>query len=568
MHGWGLFLVVSLVVGCTSGGDRGGPSGTRDAGPGDGGGVITGRCDRMVDSDGDGLFDDYETTDDIDGDGMGNHLDTDSDGDGIGDLEEGGMRGGCAALNTDGADFADYQDNDSDNDGLSDREERERYATDPRSSDSDGDGFDDLAEIATESDPLDPADGIPPEDFYVVLPYLDPPVIRELRFGTTIRKADVHFMMDRTGSMTEEEAQLRVGLSGLVDRITTTIPDLGVGVAGFSDFPVECSMCCVDVPIIGRMCGLPYGQPEDRPYTHIIDITTDRAEMQRGVDMLRADLGGATWASSTEALYQAATGAGIGTWVPPKTCVAVPDEEGIRYGYPCFRPGALPILVVLTDTSSRNGPMTNPEDDYRNSEFPADARPHTYLQTLDELRRIGARTFGVISGEEISSPTPEAQFREWATQTGTVDSTGAPIFFRIAPDGTGLTDRVAEAIEMLAGETPQDLTTTTRDGADFPERADPIDARNFIKAIRPARAFDSAGTEIPPEVLMRDDTTFYGVTPGTLVSFDVTFENDFVMPAATAQVFRATIIVLGNSVAELDSREVIIVVPTGSAPLI
>ena len=107
----------------------------------------------------------------------------------------------------------DYLDNDSDNDGLSDREETERYETDPLNPDSDGDGYIDVAEVATQHDPNDRNDGIPEDDYYVVLPYRGDAQERELRFGTTVRQADVFFMMDRTASMREEVARLKALLA-------------------------------------------------------------------------------------------------------------------------------------------------------------------------------------------------------------------------------------------------------------------------------------------------------------------------------------------------------------------
>jgi len=559
----GVAALMLFVPSCSTGDDR--PHGVRDGGPDS---AIVERCDTMTDADADGMFDDFEGTTDPDGDGIANYLDGDSDGDGLNDAVEHGPGGGCTARNSDGDALPDYLDNDSDNDGLGDREESETYFTDPLRADSDGDGFDDLSEVATMHDPLDMTSRLADDDFYVVLPYESAAVERDLRFGSRVRKADVFFMMDRTGSMTQEVDALRAGLDSLVTRITADIPDIGVGVGGFSDFPVDCSACCMDVPILGRVCS-PYGVAEDLPFTLISTITTDLAEMRAAVGRLRADLGGATWASSNEALYQAATGEGIAPWVPPQTCVAIPDEEGMRTGYPCFRPGALPIMVVLTDTSSRNGPGTNPADDYQDADFSSfPSRPHTYTQTLTALGGIGARVFGVISGTEITAPTPAAQFREWATMTGTIDAGGAPIFFMISPDGTGLTDSVAGAIRQLAGETPQDINTRVQDGEDFPASVGPVDAGQFIKAITPLRAFDMAGTEIPDPPLMRDDTTFHSVAPGTTLEFRVRFLNDFQPPINTAQVFRAKIFVVGNGVADLDVHEVVIVVPAGSAPLI
>ena len=62
-----------------------------------------------LDSDGDGIPDSVEGTDDTDGDGIPNYLDTDSDDDGIPDSEEG-------TDDTDGDGIPDYLDPDSDGD--------------------------------------------------------------------------------------------------------------------------------------------------------------------------------------------------------------------------------------------------------------------------------------------------------------------------------------------------------------------------------------------------------------------------------------------------------------------
>ena len=58
-----------------------------------------------------------------------------------------------------------------------------------------------------------------------------------------------------------------------------------------------------------------------------------------------------------------------------------------------------------------------------------------------------------------------------------------------------------------------------------------------------------------------DTTTFYGVNPSTVVTFRVDFNNDFHPATEVAQVFRATIVVLGRALAEVDRRDVFIVVP-------
>ena len=530
----------------------------------DGGGPVEGRCDSTADADADGLYDDFETSTDWDRDGLPNAADTDSDGDGIGDIDEAGSLGGCRARNSDDDAVPDYLDNDSDNDGLSDREERERYFTDPLNPDSDGDGFIDVAEVATGHDPSSAADGIPDGDFYVVLPFEGPAQERDLRFGTRIRQADVFFMMDRTGSMTGEVDQLKSSLDRIVPEMTARLTDVGVGFGGFAGFGGPGSGGCTS--ILG-MTTCDDGPSGDVPFNLYGVITTDVARMRSDLARLEADQGGNNWATSNEALYQAATGMGIAPWLGPQRCPAVPDEASPRYGYPCFRPGSLPIMVVLTDTSSRNGPLTDGVSGgtYTPSNFTMGPAPHTYAQTRSELTRIGARVIGVLSGTEISRPTPQAQFEAWARDTGTVDASGAPIVLNISSSGAGLGDSVIEAVRVLSEETPQSVGAVARDGEDVPAEVGPVDATLFVKAITPVQQLEAGVPTVTcPDPMRCDDTQFSRVIPGDTVEFRVRFDNDFQRPRATAQVFRATIVVLGNGVAALDERQVVIVVPAGS----
>lgn len=561
-------LALASIAGCTEGDGR---TGGRDAGPGGPeGGTIERRCDSTTDSDGDGLYDDFEGMEDWDGDGVPNHLDDDSDNDGIPDAEESGALGGCAARNSDDDALPDYLDNDSDNDGLSDRDERERYRTDPYDDDSDGDGFIDVAEVATGHDPLDPADGIPEDDFYVILPFEGPAQERDLRFGTTVRQADVFFMMDRTGSMTGEVSRLKSSLSTIVPEMTMRLTDVGVGFGGFAGFggPAAGRMCTTLPPPFGEVCTDGEGGASDVPFNLYGVITTSLPQMTADLAMMQADQGGANWASSNEALFQAATGNGVAPWLPRQSCAVVPDEEGMRYGYPCFRPGSLPIMIVLTDTSSKNGPHTESVSGgtYDPATFTM-GRPATYSQTLAELQRIGARVIGVLSGTEITNPTPRQQFETWARETGTVNAAGNPIVFEIGSDGTGLDTSIVEAIRILAEETPQDISGTAHDGDDFPPEVGPVDATQFIKAITPTRQLEMGVPTVTCPMASRcDDIYFYDVAPGDVVEFRVRFENDFQRPRASTQLFHATIVVLGNGVAELDERDVVIIVPAGSVP--
>ncbi len=561
----GTLAIAAALAGCQVGGLRRGDGGVSGADARE-----IRHCTTTTDTDVDGIYDELESNDDFDGDGTPNAMDTDSDGDGYPDATEHGTTAGCTAADTDADGYFDFVDLDADGDGLSDEEERTRYFTDPLNADSDGDGYTDLAEAATGRDPNDSTSRIPDDAYYVVLPYEGAAVERDLVFGTTVRKADVFFMMDRTGSMTGEVDELKSSLSTIVPQMAESIPDLGVGFGGFAGFggPAAGTQC-ETLPIVGEVCTEGEGDPDDTPFHLYSVITTDRAQMVRDIAPLAADQGGATWASSNEALFQAATGAGVAPWVPPQSCTTVPDERGSRYGYPCFRPGALPIMVVMTDTSSKNGPLTAGVDGgtYDPSDFTM-GRPRTYTQALTALQGIGARVIGVLSGTEVSNPSPQQQFQTWARETGTVDASGAPILFNINGDGTGLDSSIVEAIRTLAEETPQDISAAIRDGEDRPDGIGPVDAGLFVKAITPVSLFDGSGTLSCPQAGLCDEQRFYGVTPGSTVTFRLRFLNDFQEPRSFAQVFLATVVVLGNGVAELDQHEVIIVVPSGSVPIL
>jgi hypothetical protein len=519
-------------------------------------------CEDATDQDGDTIADQHEGTSDTDGDTIPNREDTDSDDDGYTDAQEAGDGDICTPpANHDDDSIPDYLDADSDNDGLSDAEER-RYATDPYDTDSDGDGHSDLAEVVTGHDPNDITDTIPSDDFYMILPFEGDPQERMLEFRSNLRKADVYFVMDTTGSMTEEASNLASGLRAMFPQLQAAIPDVGIGAGYFEDFPVNCGPC----PVI---LGIPtcYGMPENVPYYNVQNITTDIDTAQAGTDVLRshAGVGGCNWASSLEALYQIATGAGISPFITPQACPLIPDDTCHRIGYPCFRCGALPIVVVLTDTASRQGPGTsgpNTNDGYYDVDFPAE-RPHTYEATLNELLNIGARVFGVISGEEAGDPN--LQFRQWATDTGTVNPDGTPIFFSIPSDGSMVTSSIVDAIEAIAGGTPQDVDAVAEDQVpdDPTQYYSEVNATEFIVSIVATECTLEDGSPATCEI-SPDGTTFLDVPPGYRVRFTVTFRNTTVHEIGSAQVYRATITVRGNHVASLDEREVIIIIPASS----
>ena len=504
----------------------------RDEPPGDTDGDTT--PDRSdIDDDGDALLDTEEfgdgpTARDTDGDTIPDYRDTDSDGDGIGDAVEG-------LADTDGDLIADFRDTDSDNDGLPDGEEELLRGTNRLAADSDGDGFDDLSEVALGTDPMDPDSVPPPDTFYFVLPFEDPtgPKTQDFSFETTLIMADVFFLIDTTGSMGEEIANLLTGLTDVViPGILRSIPDVALGVARFEDFPVA-----------------PYGEPGNRVYELEQQMTTDYVRIYDAISALRVYRGGDIPESHVPALYAAASGEAVGIYSAP--FISDPTTPGTgRIGGVGFRADSLPIFVLITDAPFHNDLAGTAADLYDPTRLNPGTPNIRYPQALASLLTIGARVIGV------ASPGGRSDLEDIAIDTGTVDTAGTPIVFDVGADGSGLSDGLVTAIANLASGTPQDVDTLLED-----DPSDAVDATLFIQSVVPV----SADPPAPTGFSHLDGTTFYGVIPGTMVTFRVTAFNDFREHGPTSQVFRCLLVVRGNGVARLDEHDVIILIPAQGA---
>lgn len=525
-------LGLALAGGGCTGARHGGVRGDRDGGTirRDGGGIT---CSG-VDSDGNGIDDAF------DGAGLGN---PDDDADGIPDSVEAGTGGLCNPRDSDGDFTPDFQDTDSDNDGVLDVDEI-AHGTDPTLTDTDGDGYTDLVEITAGTNPTDPTSMVAPTDFFVVLPYGGDHVPRPLRFGTNISKADIYFLIDTTGSMQSAINDVNSSLISITSAVAGLVHDAQFGVGHFDDFPYS---------PYGDSSG--YAGRPDKPYQHLVDITADLGTVNSALS-LTANAGADTPESDTAAIYLTATGTSmtysddsVGTgFIPPKSCPSIPDEMGARRGYPCFRPGALPIIVVVTDSPWHNG--SDPSNDYSGI-----VGPVSFTQAINAMNDIGARFIGANVGWAGAG----ADMNAMATATGSVRADGTPLVFTGAASTTS--SQIIEGITSLVGGTPQDVSTRTENVAGNPDN---FDATQFIKSIIPFEGYAPSGASGPnPGVTYtsKDATTFYQVIPGTQVEFTIDFWND-VRPTPThTEIHQAKIIVVGNGVADLDFRNVYIVVP-------
>jgi hypothetical protein len=325
-------------------------------------------------------------------------------------------------------------------------------------------------------------------------------------------------------------------------------------------------------------CGAGFGgggvdRGKDHAFNSLQPITDDDDAVFDAVDLLDQPMGCGNDGSESyvEALYQAAVGDGIESggaepYAPAVECPDILDEPEARIGGACFRPGALPIILLFGDNDFHNGPPDGSYDPYNIPD--ADPQPHTWPEAIDALEAIGARVIGLTAATEDfcggggfgggagAGCESFNHMCDTAEATGTVNADG-PLCFHYDSTGAGLDDQIVEAIQELAQNVPQDVSTTTEDGA-----GDLVDARGFIKDITTVSA------EPPGGISGMDEHVFFDVQPGTRVEFRVDFYNDFVPEEADPQLFPATIVVLGNGVARLDERRVLIQVPSLTGELI
>jgi hypothetical protein len=403
--------------------------------------------------------------------------------------------------------------------------------------DSDGDGIPDVADMCPGPGAFLAADGSCYGDlfFYHQLPFGGPAVISAAPISLQLRTADVYVMMDTTGSMGGELNRLRTDLTtgtflpgcgnGILGAIRCTIPDAWFGVANFDDVPYY-----------------PYGDPGygDQILGQRTDITATLASAQAGVNSLGLHYGVDGPEGNVVAMWAGVTGNGVSGYLAPRTnCPAG------RWGYPCFRPGTIPIMIQITDAPFHNGPPDiNGSYDYAP---PIAALVPTWTQVVNALNARDMRVMTVqscgswgnsycLQGERVA--------RALGNATGSLGSAGTPYVFRINADGTGMTSTIVNAVRDLANYSRMDVSARASG-----------DTAGFTQSISAVSWGVGSCTGIS------GGTVFTQCLPGTQVNFNVQFRNTTVMPTMVAQVFTFYIEIVGDGTVILARIPVRIVVP-------
>ena len=559
------------------------------------------------DTDFDGIPDPYDADDDNDGalsraegaldtdsDGLPSWADPDSDNDGWLDGEEIdplGLGNVLLAPDTDNDNAPDHEDVESDSDGIRDRDERgcANNSSERANPDSDGDGISDLIERAfrgpdDQNQACDPAEGITDNvDFFFTLPFNGDTEQQTLNFSAAVRKGDVAFNMDTTGSMGGSISGLQASLRGtLIPQLGTAIEDVGFAVSSFDDFP----------------CGGWGSAGLDFPFQLRQRITTDPVAAQAGVNLLTTHSGNDIPESGIESLFQIATGNGR---IEP-TCVVAGLRELVapfdaradrvlgvadgNIGGVGFRAGAVPIVVHITDAVSHwRGNTANGDI---GSNYPGASKD----EALFALNDIGAKVLGVsvssFGGSEVrtelerialdtGAAVPPCAWdldRPTACRAGSC-CTGAagagtptpagglcPLVYDSSSSGSGLDSAIVQGIKALVQFAQFDVTVRLRGLPVSPG----VDTSCFIERVYPVFA-DPGGSLCASVPTLTDNDSdgtpdgFADVTPGANLFFAVEVRNDCAPESANPQVFTAYLDIVTGGGAVLDTQLVTILVP-------
>ncbi|MCS6911627.1 MAG: hypothetical protein RMK29_09220 [Myxococcales bacterium] len=458
----------------------------------------------------------------------------------------------------------------------------------------------------------------PSQDFFFSLPYQGPAQQKPLSFTTFIQSLDSFFAVDTTGSMGPSIVQLRDSLQNTIipGVKAAAVKEAWFGVGAVEDFPVV-----VNANVAYGQPNWRPGLPDDQPFILLQPMAADVNAARTAVAALlfgnepRGN-GRDLPEAQIEALYQIATGEGN---IVPNVVNIPPRRMGI--GGVGFREGALPVVTLITDaifhTRGEPGAQCTARDTTgRVITIPAEYGPpvvsetHTRAQAVAALNKICAKVIGVsvlrtsIPGA-IDDPAgicnATQDLMQMARDTGALvppeawdlpmrpagcpagrcctglngsgeapDANGlCPLVFKIPQNGTGLGVQVTSGITQLARFATFDVVASTA-GRTQGTRGEMLPpgktTADFIKSVLP---LDAMPPPPPPNIkapVVRG-TQFTGVTPGSVVRFTVEARNDFLPQTQSPQVFHATIRIRAGGCADLDERDVIILIPPASPNL-
>lgn len=384
--------------------------------------------------------------------------------------------------------------------------------------------------------PVDPDAGPPPIPC-VPVPIDGGPVRATLSIPASLQVVDVMFLLDSTGSMLDEIDAVRRGLrERVVPGVRASIPDARFGVALFGEFPFA-----------------PHAPRSVEAYALRSQITEDLPRVEAALDNTPVWANDDDPEAAIEGLYQVATGAGYGT---PGARGAIPASPGCPRGGSggaCFRPEALPVVMLITDAPMHNGPPgIPPVAPYRfHLRDPDAAPPSTYEQAVDAARAAGILVLG-LGASDRNRPSPRRHLSRLLRDTGSVDVRDEPLYFDIGGGGARIGEDIIRAVERVAAGVPLDVDARVED---LP--GDEVDATPLLRGV-------AARSASPASAVDRiEGDRFVGVVPGTVLTFEVTVDASGLAPSVERRVFPARIVFRANDRTSLGTQRIDLVVPGG-----
>ncbi len=383
-------------------------------------------------------------------------------------------------------------------------------------------------------------------DFFFIVPYgqAPEPTSDVLKFKTNIQAVDVAFVVDTTGSMSPEINGIRSALAGtLLSQLQTAIPSVGMAIVSHKD------------------------DSDGRQLVEVFQTITPTLSLaQSAAGRLTASGGGDTPEGQVAAMFHVLTGDAV-TAVPAHTPAA-----GTTGGVD-FRPGAVPVVVLVTDASWHDpaGGVSNSR--LRGAFAAANAKFVSLTSDPDSTNEADSDSMS----DSTSSNLPPSAFSGCGGQCCTgVNGAGRPTIsggrcrlnFRYAKSSPNIGSGVVDAIKAIAVGSTYDVAVIP---SNDPANANGVDATKFIKALR-AKDEGDASQGCPAHAATDTNgdgikDTFTAVTVGTPVCFEVIPQsNTTAEPQPTAQFYNAFLDVVGvPGNIKLDRRKVLFLVPPAGA---
>ncbi|MET0386735.1 MAG: hypothetical protein ABW321_12290 [Polyangiales bacterium] len=416
----------------------------------------------------------------------------------------------------------------------------------------------DAAPAVDAGEPRGPAPSWPPAEQTLSLPFRSAPLRAELTLAPNPSQLDLHFNVDTTASFGGEIANMQGELSrSIIPGLLARVADTRVGVSRFADFPVQ-----------------PFGMPSvpgtqsraDVPYALLCPVTASLARVTNALREMNnpLDNGADIPEAGAEALYQIATGVGlelgrqtsIAPFDPAKAAANGGESDAVLGGVG-FRATALRVVVHVTDAPSHT------PDEYAAL---AIAPTHSLREAATALGALGVRVLAINSA---ASDDPEySRVREelsaLALATGAyaapingrcltgVDASARPTYreqcpwvFDVAPDGSGLSDRIVDAVAGL-------LEDVEFSEVHAEAGSDPL---GFIERIELAPVAQPAGVNAPAtsDRLPLDEPdgradSYLAVTKRHRLGFAVYLSNQRIAPSDGLQAYRVSVRLVGDGV--------------------